>query len=127
MTLTVSSPIAPFHVRSCWRVVAIYSNEYHLRRMSVVHRLSPVVSLLAPLGQLGASWGYEGVPYPQQCSDDEGKKFQARWVCVRSARFERIPRGQVDCAVVVPLRRGGAEDERLYKSLSEFILGRRQC
>lgn len=57
------------------------SNEYHLHRMDVVHRLSPIVSLLAPLEQLGASWGYEHVPYPYQCCDDEGKRFQVRSNC----------------------------------------------
>ena len=43
----------------------------------MVHKTSESVSLLAPLKQLEASWGYEHVPYPYACYDDDTKKFQA--------------------------------------------------
>ncbi len=44
----------------------------------MVHQLSEGVSLLAPLKQLEASWGYEQVAYPYACYDDETKKFRVR-------------------------------------------------
>ncbi|CAN0439576.1 unnamed protein product, partial [Hapterophycus canaliculatus] len=59
------------HARAC-------SNEYHLSRIIMVHQISEGVSLLAPLKQLQASWGYEQVPYPYACYDDETKRFQVR-------------------------------------------------
>ncbi|CAM9220442.1 unnamed protein product, partial [Laminaria digitata] len=55
----------------------LISNEYHLSRVIMVHKTSESVSLLSPLKQLEASWGYEHVPYPYACYDDETKKFQA--------------------------------------------------
>ncbi|CAM9833475.1 unnamed protein product, partial [Scytosiphon promiscuus] len=55
----------------------LISNEYHLSRIIMVHQISEGVSLLAPLKQLQASWGYEQVPYPYACYDDETKKFRA--------------------------------------------------
>lgn len=54
------------------------SNEYHLSRIIMVHQKSEGVSLLAPLKQLQASWGYEQVAYPYACYNDEAKKFQVR-------------------------------------------------
>ena len=42
----------------------------------MVHQISEGVSLLAPLKQLQASWGYEQVAYPYACYSDETKKFQ---------------------------------------------------
>lgn len=66
----------------CWRLfVGPTSNEYHLSRVIMVHEISESVSLLSPLKQLDASWGYEHVPYPYACYDDENKKFQARRFC----------------------------------------------
>ncbi|CAM9383801.1 unnamed protein product, partial [Ectocarpus sp. 12 AP-2014] len=53
------------------------SNEYHLSRIITVHQISENVSLLAPLKLLEASWGYEQVPYPYACSNDDAKEFQA--------------------------------------------------
>lgn len=52
------------------------SNEYHLSRVIIVHEVTETVSLLSPLKQLEASWGYEQVPYPYACYDDDNKKFQ---------------------------------------------------
>lgn len=69
----------------CWCSFVIpTSNEYHLSRVIMVHEISESVSLLSPLKQLDASWGYEHVPYPYACYDDENKKFQA-------SRFFLIP------------------------------------
>lgn len=72
-------PRARAHARACLSHIccAPDSNEYHLTRVSMVHKLSETVSLLSPLRQLQASWGYEHVPYPYACCNDEGKKFQA--------------------------------------------------
>ncbi|CBJ25541.1 conserved unknown protein [Ectocarpus siliculosus] len=55
----------------------LISNEYHLSRIITVHQISETVSLLAPLKLLEASWGYEQVPYPYACSNDDAKEFQA--------------------------------------------------
>lgn len=47
----------------------------------MVHEISENVSLLSPLKQLHASWGYEHVPYPYACYDDENKEFHVRKAC----------------------------------------------
>lgn len=45
----------------------------------MVHQIIEGVSLLAPLKQLEASWGYEQVAYPYACCKDETKKFQVNY------------------------------------------------